>query len=188
MNNKAIDRWFQPLYGRPCWGLRYDRTLNLSINFGQASLHVREPFRTDSTSEALRLMASQRRVTVRGEWWLWIYLCYWRLTSNDLELATGSSSRRRIERATAQLAGQQLVSVAIEPNTGASRFVFDLGCVLHCRRFKRDSDAELWMLYKPGGYVLSVYGNGTFSHERGTAVESRLWPLEDSIRPGDRQK
>jgi hypothetical protein len=186
MNRKAIDRSFQPLYGRPCWGLRYDRNVNLSINFGKPSLRVREPFRTDSTCEAVRRLASRRLVTVRGEWWLWIYCCYWRLTSGDLELATGSSSIRRIERATAQLEGQELLSVAVEPETGATRFAFDLGCVLYCRRFERDTDTELWILYKPSGYVLSVQGNGTFSHQRDTEVEKRLRPVEDRVRPDDR--
>jgi hypothetical protein len=156
------------------------------MNFGKPSLHVRKPFTTDSTSEAVRRIASRRRVTVRGEWWLWIYCCYWRLTTGDLELATGSASFRRIERATAQLEGQELLSVAVEPETGATRFAFDLGCVLHCRRFERDTDAELWMLYKPSGYVLSVHGNGTFSHQRATAVEKRLQPIEGGVRPDNR--
>ena len=177
MNRKDIDKWFQPLYGHPCWGLRYDRNLNLSMNFGKPSLEIREPRSTESKSEAVQRMASRRRVTVGGEWWLWIYCCYWRLTSDNLDLATGSSSFRRIEKATAQLAGQKLVSVAIEPATGATRFVFDLGCVLRCRRFERDTDAELWMLYKPSGYVLSVHANGTVSHQRGTEVEKRLQPI-----------
>lgn len=183
MNRKVIDRSFQPLYGRPCWGLRYDRMLNLSLNFGKPSLRIREPFNTDSTSEAVRQLASRRRVTVRGEWWLWLYCCYWRLTTGELELATGSSSLRRLERATAQLEGQDLVSVAVEPQTGATRFAFDLGCVLHCRRFERDADAELWLLYKPSGYVLSVHGNGTFSHQRAAEVEKRLQPIDDGVRP-----
>ncbi|MDX1970371.1 MAG: hypothetical protein SFV23_24590 [Planctomycetaceae bacterium] len=124
-------------------------------------------------------MASRRLVTVRGEWWLWIYCCYWQLTSGDLQLATGSSSLRRIELATSQLDGQELVSVDVEPETGATRFVFDLGCVLQCRRFKRDTDAELWLLYRPSGYVLSVHGNGTFGHQRSTEVEQRFQPIED---------
>jgi hypothetical protein len=186
MNIEGIDRWFQPLLGQPCWGLHYERNLNLSMNFGKPSLRVREPFSTGSKSEAVRRMATGRRVTVRGQWWLWIYCCYWRLTWNGLELATGSSSFRRIERATAQLAGQQLVSLVVEPKTGATRFVFDLGCVLHCRRFERDTDAELWMLYKRSGYVLSVHGNGTFSHQRATEVEKRLQPIKDGVRPDDR--
>ena len=86
----------------------------------------------------------------------------------------------------AHLGGQELVSVVVEPKTGATRFAFDLGCVLNCRRFERDTDAELWMLYKPSGYVLSVHGNGNFSHQRGTEVESRLRPIEDGVRPVDR--
>ncbi len=185
MKLKAIERSFQLLYGQPCWGLRHDRNLNLSMNFGKPSLCVREPFSTDSKSEAVQRMAAQRRVTVRGEWWLWIYCCYWQLTADGLELATGSSSFKRIERATAQLAGQKLVSVAVKPETGATSFAFDLGCVLNCRRFDRDTNAELWMLYKPSGYVLSVHGNGTFNHQRATKVEKCLQPIEDGVRPND---
>jgi hypothetical protein len=186
MKSKAIERSIQSLYGHPCWGLLFDRQLNLSMNFGKPSLHVREPFSTESKSEAVRRIASRRRVTVRGEWWLWIYCCYWRLTFNDHQLATGSSSYRQIERATGQLEGQKLVSIAVDPEMGATRFTFDLGCVLQCRRFKRDTDAELWTLYKPSGYVLAVHGNGTFSHQRGTEVEIRPQPIEDGVRPDDR--
>jgi len=167
MNQSAIDRSFQPLYGHPCWGLHFERNLNLSMNFGKPSLRVREPYDTDSKSKAVRRMASRRMVTVHGQWWLWFYCCCWRLTCGDLRLATSSSALRRIKRATVQLDGQKLVSLAVTPETGATRFDFDLGCVLHCRRFERDSDAELWMLYKPSGYVLSVHANGTFSHQRG---------------------
>jgi hypothetical protein len=156
------------------------------MNFGKPSLDIREPYSSASTSETVRRHASRRLVTVRGEWWLWIYYCKWRVTSGDLELATSSSSLRRIERATAQFEGQKLVSVAVEPATGATRFAFDLGCVLHCRRWKGDYDAKLWMLYKPSGYVLSVYGNGTFSHQRGTAAEEHLQPIENGVRADDR--
>jgi hypothetical protein len=42
------------------------------------------------------------------------------------------------------------------------------------------------MLYKPSGYVLSVHSNGTFSHQRATAVEKSLQPIEDAVRPDDR--
>src|SRR5260370_42664315 len=101
---------------------------------------------------------------VRGQWWLWIYCSFWRLSLNGELLATGAYADRRITRAIAQLDGQALTSVTINPTTGASRFKFDLGCVLECRRYERDSDAELWMLYEPNGNVLSVRANGTFTH------------------------
>lgn len=182
MRTDVIDSSFRSLCGRPCWGVRYDRQLNLSLNFGKPSLDVREPYDSASPSDLIRQRASQRDITVRGQWWLWIYCCFWRLTSGDLDLATGSSSLRRIERATQQLDGQKLVSVAVLPSTGATRFEFDLGCVLHCRRFEQNSADELWTLYKPRGYVLSICGNGTFSHQRDTEVKNCFRPIEDGVR------
>ena len=164
MSQAVIDRSFRPLLGQPCWGLHYEPRLNLSINFGRPALRVREPYDTDSKSDAVRRMASRRQVTVRGRWWLWLYNCRWRIVSGGLTLATGSSSLRKIERAVSQLAGQALNSVQVEPVTGSTCFTFDLGCVLHCRRFERGSDAELWLLYRPSGFVLSVYGDGTIGH------------------------
>jgi len=180
MNAKVFFRAFQSLYGQPCWGLRHGRYSNLLMNFGRPSLHVREPFNTNSESEPVQRMAARRQVTVRGEWRLSLFCCYWRLSANGLhQLASGSSSFRRIERAIAELNGQELVSVEVEPATGATRFAFDLGCVLDCRRFERDTEDPLWLLYKPSGYVLSVHGNGTFSHQRGTQVEKCLQPIEE---------
>jgi hypothetical protein len=168
MNINRIVREFQPLASHPCWGLHYERYLNLSMNFGTPSLTIREPYQSGSKSENVRRMAACRGVTVRGKWWLWIYCSYWRLSSRGVQLATGSSSSRRIQRALGQLEGQKLVSAEVKALTGATRFTFDLGCTLECRRFERDQDAELWMLYKPNGYVLSMHGNGTCSHQRGS--------------------
>lgn len=134
--------------------------------FGTPSLEIREPYVTKFASEAAKRMASRRNVTIRGEWWLWIYCSYWSLTSDDRRLATGSSSARQIEWAIQQLDGQKLVSAVVKPETGATKFAFDLGCVLDCRRFERNSNQELWMLYKPSGYVLSAHGDGAISHFR----------------------
>lgn len=166
MKRSALGTSFQDLYGKPCWGVRHDRQLNLSMNFGTPSLDIREPYVTNFASETAKRVASRRNVTVRGKWWLWIYCSYWRLSSDQRRLATGSSSARQIERAIQQLDGQKLVSAVVNPETGVTRFVFDLGCVLDCRRFERNSDKELWMLYKPTGYVLSAHGNGVISHFR----------------------
>lgn len=177
MNNNAFINSFQPIKGLPCWGVYFQRQLNLSMNFGEPSLKIREPFVATSDSERVKQMASLRNVTVRGKWWLWIYCCHWRLDSGDSKLATGSSSNRSIERAIMQLDGQKLVSVEIKPDSGATRFVFDLGCVLSCRRFDRVTDDKLWTLYKPSGYVLSVHGDGTFCHQRGSDNADRHQPI-----------
>jgi hypothetical protein len=171
MSHQKIEEWFRPLYGLPCWGLEHGRQTNLSIHFGNPSLHIREPFVAESQSPFVQNLSARRLVTVRGEWWLWLWCCHWRLSRNDDLLATASASRRRIEQALLQLSGQKLVGVSIEERTGCTRFEFDLGCRLECRRFTRDSQQDLWLLYRPGGDVLSVHGDGTYGHERDSRPE-----------------
>lgn len=166
ISQKTVEKWFRRLYGHPCWGLEWSRQMNFSINFGKPSLKVREPYVTRSQFQVVQDLSSRRLVTVRGEWWLWLWCCHWQLSMNTDILATGSSSIRRIEKGMSQLSGQKLVSLSVNERTGFTRFDFDLGCHLHCRRFERDSKDELWTLYRPSGYVLSVHGNGTFCHQR----------------------
>ncbi len=172
--NATIYRTFQQLYGLPCWGVHYARALNLSMNFGEPSLRVREPYITNSKNPIVQGLAARRRIAIRGKWWLWIYCCHWRLSLGDEQAVTSASSDRKISRAIAILQGQKVVSVAVEARTGATRFSFDLGGVLDCRRFNQTSDADLWTLYKPNGYVLATQGTGTFSHQRGSEREKRL--------------
>lgn len=177
MPMKMIEKLIRPLYGYPCWGLSYSRQTNLSMNFGDPSLRIREPLLTDSQSPIAQKLASRRLVTVRGEWKLWIYCCYWKLTSTSGTRTTGASSIRKIEQATSELSGQKLASISIDDGTGFTRFEFDLGCELECRRFDRENEDELWSLYRPNGYVLSVHGNGTYRHQRGTDSEQNPMPL-----------
>src|SRR5204863_2501199 len=100
-------------------------------------------------------------------WWLWVFCSYWRLNSAGMDSVTGSCSIKKIQKVIAQLSGQKVIAVTINPETGATRFAFDLGCLLDCRRFEPD-DADLWTLYKPSGYTLSVHGDGTVSHQPGS--------------------
>jgi hypothetical protein len=173
----ALDKWFRRLYGQPCWGIDYSRQLSRSINFGKPRLDIREPYKTDSKSQIVKKQAASRRVVVRGQWWLWINCCHWRLTVKDCGLAASSSSLRRIAAATRELNGQKLIAVAVAPKTGATRFVFDLGCVLHCRRFDAEDDSDLWILYQPRGYILSIDGHGRLCHERSGARTQQILTL-----------
>jgi len=167
MQQQPFEKWFRSLYGLPCWGLHYDRQLNLSINFGQPSLAIREPYETESTSPVVQRLAASRNVTVRGEWWLGLRLCHWQLCLNNQVQATGASSWRRVEQAMSGLSGQKLVSLAVDEITSETQFQFDLGGQLTCRRLKHNSDDELWSLYRPKGYVLVMFTNGTYQHGRG---------------------
>lgn len=157
-----IERVFAPLREHPCWGLHYSSQLNLSVNFGKPSLLVREPRQIAAKSRAVQRMFARRNVTLRGQWWLWLRMCYWKLSVDDRVLVTfGTASQRRLNCAFGELEGQKLVEVFVNPATGATRFDFDLGCRLECRRFEKKSTTDLWCLYRPRGRALLVCGDGT---------------------------
>jgi len=173
-----ITKSFAPMIGLPCWGLNFERMLNLSMNFGDPSLKIREPIDRPAKLEANRRNNARRLVTVKGEWWLWIYCSFWKIVANGKRLAAQSSSLRTIEKGMNNLQGQKLIAVDIRPDTGATRFAFDLGAELHCRRFERETEHdELWTLYKPSSFVLAVYGDGTYTHHRGSEDGPRK-PIE----------
>ena len=170
---RIIERTFANLYGHPCWGVYYDTQLNLSMHFGEPSLRIREPMKSRAKDDWVRRMAEKRMVNVRGEWWLWVFCAYWKYFENTERIATSSSSARQIHLALSLLGGQRLVDVSVHSGTGATTFAFDLDGCLQVRRFDRSSDDELWSLYKPNGYVLSIRGNGTYDHEPGSGTDKR---------------
>lgn len=71
------------------------------------------------------------------------------------------------------LSGQKLIHVDINRINGFTRFSFDLNTCLEVRRTKKDKNDELWLLYRPNGYVLSIKGNGTFDHEPKSGIDKR---------------
>lgn len=73
-SKNVIDNSLKPLYGKPCWGLRYDCNTNLDLNFGTPVLKIREPIQSKAKSKKVRERMAQRNVTVKGKWWLWIFI------------------------------------------------------------------------------------------------------------------
>jgi len=161
--------------GQLCWGVEWTRQLNLSMSFGSPILEVvREPYKTESKHPLLRQQANCRQVTVRGRWWFWVYLAYWRIERSGKCLATYSSSLRAKSKAFLNLKGQKLVGIRVDPDCGTTRFDFDLDTVLEIRRMESDSKDDLWLLYEPDGYVLSVRGDGTLEHGPGSGLDERV--------------
>ncbi|OYW97252.1 MAG: hypothetical protein B7Z14_18215, partial [Bosea sp. 32-68-6] len=112
---------FAPLLGLPCWNVRKGRGSFLTFEFGDPALEVREPIAPTTTASG-KIMASWRRRTVRpiGEWHLWIYCCNWRCSARGSEIAHSESEDEKIEAAAAELDGQRLRSVRVDPIKGTS--------------------------------------------------------------------
>jgi hypothetical protein len=114
-----------------------------------------------------------RVVKVRGKWFVWVYLAYWTIVGPDGIRASTSTSFCRKRRVARFLEGQRLVGVRLCPRTGKTVFTFDLGASLIVRRMEARSKDELWLLYEPSGYVLSIRGDGTFDHEPASGIDRR---------------
>ena len=100
----------------------------------------------------------------------------WKISFEGKRAVTNKSSYRKIEMALAKLSGQILTDVEIDPKTGDTRFEFDLGGALKVRRWWRKSK-DLWMLYQPNGYVLTIKGGGQYSYQPGDSRAEKTLPI-----------
>ena len=168
-----ITSTLEQLYGKPCWGLLYDCNTNLHLNFGEPVLEIREPRKGKNST--------RRWVTIKGQWRLWVYLSYWKISFAGVTAARSTFSYRQIQIALAELSGQELTRAEINPENGATKWVFDLGGVLETRRLGRTSKGDLWRVYKPDGYILAIRGDGRYSHQRGDYRAEKTFPLPSQL-------
>ena len=169
-----IDRSFAALRGKVCWGVTRGVGSALTLEFGVPRLVVREPRPAEpGLSFRVRRLWARRRVHVRGRWHLWIYCCYWRVLDGQ-RLVGDSSGERRMDRAMRELDGQRLVDVTVAPRGARTRFVFDLGAELETRPY--DRVGEQWLLFEPGGRVLTWRADRKYSYGQGNRLPSQeVW-------------
>jgi len=157
--SQVIHRAFKKLKDLPAWNVKPSVGTFLTMEFGQPSLgEMKGP--------------EGRIVYVRGEWHLWIYCCSWRAFEGKVELGDDSMPKCYKE-VTRRLDGQKLERVRVYKN-GRTDFRFEYGTVLQTRPYDRDS--EQWMLYEPGGNVLSFRADGQWRYGEGKLKpEERRW-------------
>lgn len=171
--NDPVKRAFAPFIGLPAWGVQKGHGSMLTFEFGEPSLQIREPIHS-SPGASLRTGASlaRRKVTPRGEWYLWIYCCNWRCIANGVEIAHSDSADADIAAAAAELDGQRLLAVTVEPQRGRSTFTFDLGGLLETSPYD-DGQDEQWLVYRGASDVFTYRADGHYN-----------WGPSDE-RPGD---
>ena len=163
-----IHEILENLIGLHCWDVYYHHDLNLSMSFGQPIMRIREPKKVRSQIERVRQVRAHRLITVRGEWWLWIISAYWKLSVRGSDEVTGTSSLIKKKRALALLDGQKLTGMTVHPTASATQMEFDLGAKLSIRRYSSENDGDIWSLYQPNGYVLSVGTDGKYRNKPGS--------------------
>jgi hypothetical protein len=158
----SINELFPPLIGLSCWNVKQGYSSMLTLEFGDPSLEIREPRDSRSSSPRVRKILSQRHVTVRGQWHLWIYCCGWKIHMDGEEIAGHESEDEEIAAACRELDGQILDEVALGPGVAETRFRFDLGGQLTTKPLD-DELLEQWLLYCPDGNVYTLRSDGATS-------------------------
>ena len=166
------------LIGRPAWGVKAGYGGNLTLEFGEPHLDVREPYVSNSRNEGIRRRAAQRVVTVHGDWHLWIRSDVWSSKQNGVVVARIESADADIAKAAAELDGQILSSFEIDRATASCRFTFDLGGELLTGRSAGGDarETEEWLLFEPCGNVLTLRADASYSWSPSdTRPEDELW-------------
>jgi hypothetical protein len=162
--NKDFQQVIKNIVGEPCWGVKPGHGTSLTLEFGKPRLEVREPRAAAvPVSKKLRQNLARRRVSIIGEWHLWICWSDWELYRKGKRLGD-SSTRRSMQRAVDFLDGQKLTRFSILPQRVQSIFVFDLGATL--KVFQRDKNSDQWMIFGPYNKVLVLRSDGRYSYDR----------------------
>ena len=179
-----IDSVFQPLIGKMCWDVRSGIGSFLTFQFGEPHVKVTgKPFVSKSKKPRVVRYFARRRVSVYGDWYLWIYLCDWRFFRNDTFIGDSDSNKRELKQIALDLEGQALVSVKVM-GAGITVFEFDLGGRLETRPFLEENGEsepeEQWLLYQPSGMVFTFRSDGKYNHQMGNEPPIDKWlPFEE---------
>jgi hypothetical protein len=171
---------FAPLFGVPSWLVSKGHGSFITLEFGSPSLQIDEPRRMPLHITGAPTTALRRLAHVRGQWHLWIYCCDWSLLLHDVQLANNESDDITMNRALQVLNGQALVDVTINRHDAATKFTFDLGCVLETSPSPGHvygvEPVEQWLLYQPDQNVLTVRSDGSYRLAPGDAApEGAPW-------------
>ncbi len=167
----TLENIFKGMTGQVCWGILHEN-INLSFNLGEPQLKFESCKDDPARDRKLR-----QYTTVKGQWFLWVYLAYWTLTvldesgENKLKAVTSTSDRDK-KRILKLLCGQKLTQININSQTGKTRLLFDLGAELEVRRMRPNAE-EVWLLYDPNDYCLSINGDGTYSYVPSSGLDTR---------------
>ena len=124
-----------------------------------------EPFVSKSKKPRVVRHFARRRVSIYGDWRLWIWSCDWRFFRNDTLIGDSESNKRELKQIALDLEGQALVSVKVI-GVGNTVFEFDLGGRLETKPYLEENEKsvpeEQWLLYQPSGVVFTFRSNGKY--------------------------
>jgi len=117
MASSAIEAVFAPLLGKPAWHVKKGHGSFITMEFGEPNLKIREPLQPrENGSEVSERLSTTRKVTVRGEWHLWVYCCHWEIARGSVLEAYDESEDHVIISAASFIEGGELELFVMDSN------------------------------------------------------------------------
>jgi hypothetical protein len=158
MEYNLIAETVSKLIGKAPWDVRLGEGSFLTMEFGKPE-------------------ANPTSHVTHGEWHLWLYMCMWRIETQEAVLAGSEDDRSRIKKLLENLAFKTIEDIRVARPSLDLSIEFTSGVKLFTFADTTRSE-EQWKLFTPDGNVLIAYGGGAF-HCVG-ANEPRYVPNNES--------
>jgi hypothetical protein len=169
----TVEEVFEPLIGKWAWQVKRGYGSFLTMEFGNPHLEVREPKLVGADVSAhVRENFRRRRVTVVGDWHLWIQYCDWQVvTANRSISSIETDNPYMVDECLAELDGQILTSARAEGRDPATVFRFDLGGMLQVSPSMDQPEEYLWTLYQRNVRTFALGADGRLHEEKAKLPE-----------------
>jgi len=153
MNLKTVKERATQLEGKTAWGTRLGFGSFITVEFGLET----------------RTLGGH----VHGEWHLWVYCCAWHIEQKRQLVAASEDERSYLQKRVPILNGRRVTSVEIGEHMSDAAFNFE-GSVTLRTLGVYSRGREHWMLYTPGGKVLTIGPGSSASFTKASANERGL--------------
>ena len=173
MPEKLLQQIFKKVYGKPSWRVQKSDGSTISFEFGKPKLKVSEKVIQPNPKTGRKY--PKRRVTIYGDWNLWVFDCDWEIRQGDSKICDSNSQAEKISQGCTILDGQMLNEVVVHPKTLTTDFYFDLGGHLKTKPCKNeDEPSSMWDLFCPNKRVFSLRSDGNYSYQDGETPGNKL--------------
>lgn len=147
MNYSTPQEIVSALRGKKPWGIRVGHGSFLTMEFGKPEADQSPP-----------------PPTAHGEWHLWLYLCNWRIESQEAVLSGSQDERPQMQRSIETAVFDEVRTIAVSGLSHDLVIEFKSGTRMLTFSSSSSHEQEQWMLFAPDGNCLGVYGDGTWEY------------------------
>jgi hypothetical protein len=148
-DKNAILTILNPLQGLKPWNVKLGIGTFITLDFGEPQ---------------------EKYGHIYGEWYLWVYGCFWRLETHETTLATAEDSRETMETQIKHMENRTLIGISVSATLDTT-LEFEDGLFLKLlpdTEFLDDPEywgLWYWLLFTPNGKILQVYPGSHWSYE-----------------------